>query len=140
MKRRKIILDSGPPVALLNKRDSYHEWAVAQFAQISPPLLTCEAVLSEACFLLRHLERGPDSVLQLVERGAVAIAFEAAPEVRSIRALLLQYRNIPMSFADACLVRMAEKLGDSAIHTLDRDFRIYRKHRRKTIATVMPGP
>jgi len=51
--RRRVVVDTGPLVAFLDKRDRHHDWAVSQWSQIEAPLLTCESVLSEACFLLR---------------------------------------------------------------------------------------
>jgi predicted nucleic acid-binding protein len=73
--KRQVILDTGPLVAFLNGRDRCHEWAMLQWAQIDPPLLTCEAVLSEACFLLRGIEGGQAAVLELLRRGVVHLAF-----------------------------------------------------------------
>jgi predicted nucleic acid-binding protein len=64
--RSRIVLDTGPLVALLNRRDNYHTWARTSFAEAEPPLLTCEAVLSEACFLVRALPKGPQVVLDLL--------------------------------------------------------------------------
>jgi predicted nucleic acid-binding protein len=138
MKLRKVILDTGPLVAFLNKNDRYHEWAIAQFGALIPPLLTCEAVLSESCFLLRHYETGASNVLNLLERGLLAIPFRLEDELSAIKVLLDKYRDIPMSLADGCLVRMAEQIADSVIFTLDSDFKIYRKDRRKVIPTIMP--
>ena len=67
--RKGVVLDTGPLVAFLNRCDQYHGWAKTQWAQIVPPLLTCEAVLAEACFLVQHLEGGPAAVLDLAQRG-----------------------------------------------------------------------
>lgn len=138
MKPGKVILDTGPLVAFLNKKDQYHEWALTQFATMIPPLLTCEAVLSESCFLLRHYENGVSNVLNLLDRELISIPFLMKNEVNSINTLLIKYKNIPMALADACLVRMAEQISDSVIFTLDSDFKIYRKERRKIIPTIMP--
>ena len=104
------ILDTGPLVAFLNQRDRYHEWAKARMAEMRPPLHTCEAVLSEACFLLRNLSGGTDAIMALVERRLVTISFHLESEHARVRRLLRRYgdRPRPMSLADACLVRMAE--------------------------------
>ncbi len=138
MKPRKVLLDTGPLVAFLNKQDLYHEWSIAQLATMSPPLLTCEAGLSESCFLLRHYEHGASNVLNLLKRELLTIPLRLEDEWSTIEALLDKYRNIPMSLADGCLVRMAEQIADSVVFTLDSDFRIYRKDRRKVIPTIMP--
>lgn len=134
----KVLLDTGPLVAFLNRRDRYHRWATAQFAQIESPVYTCEAVLSEACFLLSAYRGGSEAVLELVHRGLVAIPLRLEDEVISIKKLLTRYADVGISLADACLIRLAELYEDSVLLTLDSDFRIYRKHGRRVIATIMP--
>lgn len=133
-----VITDTGPLVALLNRKERHHAWAREQFSVIRPPALTCEAVLSEACFLLRGVDRGPECLLRLVERGVVATPFTLATELSAVIRLLKRYSSLPMSLADGCLVRMAEQFSNSEILTLDDDFRIYRKHGRQVIPTLMP--
>ncbi len=135
----RIVLDTGPLVALLNRRDNYHAWARMCFAEAKPPLLTCEAVLSEACFLLRSLPKGSQIVLDLLQRGVVAIPFRLEEEAKRIAKLLARYASVPMSLADACLVRMAEQHAQSVVMTLEGDFRIYRKHGRQVVPTIMPA-
>ena len=61
--KENVLLDTGPLVAFLNRRDKFHNWALAQWDQIKPPMLTCEAVISEACFLLAQTGTGIDSVM-----------------------------------------------------------------------------
>ena len=135
----RILLDTGPLVALLNRRDNYHAWSRICFAEAAAPLLTCEAVLSEACFLLRALPKGPQTVLDLLRRGVVAIPFRLEEEATRIAKLLERYASVPMSLADACLVRMAEQHAQSVVMTLDGDFRVYRRHGRQVIPTIMPA-
>lgn len=132
------ILDTGPWVAFLNRRDVHHGWARTQMAQLRPPLLTCEAVLSEACFLLRAVPSGPDAALELVARGIVEVSYRVAGEVARLRQLMVRYEDQPMSLADACLVRMAELSPASAVLTTDRHFRVYRKRGRLAIPLIAP--
>lgn len=134
-----VLLDTGPLVALLNARDRYHGWSTQVFGGIERPVLSCEAVLSEACFLLRRLKGGREAVLKLVERGLVRIPFRLETECGSVRRLLARYASVPMSLADACLVRMSEQYPESVVLTLDRDFRIYRRQGRNVVPTVMPA-
>lgn len=136
--RSSVLLDTGPLVALLNARDVHHGWVKDRLAALAPPLLTCEAVLSEACFLLRGLDDGPERVLELVHRGAVSVPFRLEDELPAVRRLLVRYADVPMSLADGCLVRMAERHADSVVMTLDSDFRIYRRHGRQVVPTLMP--
>lgn len=138
MNKKKVILDTGPLIAFLNKSDRYHEWAVMQFARLRPPFYTCEAVLSESCFLLRNYKKGSISIFQLLERELLKIPFNLQDEISAISILLNKYQNVPMSLADGCLVRMTEQITNSCICTLDSDFKIYRKDKRKVIPTLMP--
>ena len=133
-----VLLDTGPLVAFLNRRDRHHEWALAQWANAKPRFLTCEAVLAEACFLLRRLSGGSQAVMQLLARGIVTAPFRLEEEPSAVAKLLFRYASVPMSLADACLVRMAERYPSGIVMTLDRDFRIYRKHGRQVIPVKMP--
>ena len=137
--KRHVLLDTGPLVAFLDRRDEHHEWAVSQWSDIQPPLLTCESVISEACFLLRSLAGGGEGVLELMLRGVVAIEFRLGDDLKPVAKLLSKYANVPMSVADASLVRMAERLPESPVLTVDTDFRLYRKHGRQVIPTILPG-
>lgn len=134
-----VIIDTGPLVALLNRRERLHDWAKEVLDTIEPPIFTCEAVLSEACFLLRDIDGGPDAVLNLVGRGIVRADFRVGTEIDALRLLMKRFSNVPMSLADACLVRMTELDPRSVVLTLDSDFRIYRRNRRQIIPTISPG-
>jgi predicted nucleic acid-binding protein len=125
-------------VALLNQKDRFHRWATEHWADIQAPLLTCEPVLAEACFLLRHTGNGPAAVLELVSRGVVRVPFRIELDVEPIQRLLRRYANVPMSLADACLVRLAEHDSRARVFTLDDDFHIYRIHGRRVIPTLSP--
>jgi uncharacterized protein len=132
------LLDTGPLVAQLDRRDRYHEWTLEQMAKLASPLLTCEAVLTEACWLLRHHHAAQRAVLEMVAAGVLTTPFRLSDESAEIGALLERYANVPMSLADACLVRMSELHGAGVVFTLDGDFRIYRRHRRQKIPLVIP--
>jgi predicted nucleic acid-binding protein len=136
--RRGVVLDTGPLVAFLNKRDRFHEWTASQWNEISPPMLTCEAVISEACFLLAGTRTGSDPVMQMMRRNILMIAFHLDEHIDPVKRLLLKYRSVPISLADACLVRMSELHADSCVFTLDSDFKLYRKNGRRVIPTLMP--
>lgn len=133
---RRLIVDTGPIVALLNANDARHEWTRDILDRVEPPLLTCEAVISEACFLVRRIRGGQDAVLDLVARGVLSVCFSLTTEIVAVRKLVTRYSNVPMSLADACLVRMSELDDKAAILTLDSDFGIYRRNRRQAIPTI----
>lgn len=135
----EILLDTGPLVASINKRDHFHDWVCGHLAQLPPPLLTCEAVVAEACFLLRNSDGGSLAVIEMVRRGIIETPFRASDHADSILRLMKKYADVPMSLADACLVRMSELYSDCSLLTLDSDFRRYRRHGRQVIPVLMPS-
>ena len=134
----RIILDTGPIVAFLNKRDRYFSWANEVFKLLKPPVYTCDSVISEACFLLRNMEGGSIAVVELLERNLIVVDFDLASEIQAVKKLMSKYANVPMSLADACLIRMTEIEKGSQIITLDRDFNVYRRFDRQQVPVLMP--
>lgn len=135
----RVVIDTGPIVALLNRRDRHHAWTRDVLDTVEPPVFTCEAVVSEACFLLGRLADGQDAVLELLANGVVKVDFRMLAEVDALQGLMRKFANVPMSLADACLVRMTELDAQSVVVTLDGDFRVYRRNRRQVIPTILPG-
>jgi uncharacterized protein len=133
-----IILDTGPLVAYFKVDDHFHAWSREKLGSLRPPLHTCDAVISEACFLLRKTESGVDRLMEFLDRGVAVLDFPLQAELPAIRKLLHRYRDVPMSLADACLVRMSEMFDKPMILTVDKDFRVYRRHGRQGIPVVMP--
>ena|SRR5215510_5838962 len=133
---RNVLADAGFVVALLSSRDNHHEWAVTQASEFPPPWSTCEAVLSEAFHLLG--DRGVASLGALLRRRALLVTFELAENVEPVVKLIEKYGDLPMSLADACLVRMTETLADPVVLTTDEDFRVYRRHSRQVVPCVTP--
>lgn len=68
----------------------------------------------------------------------MAPALDLASELVPILTLLAKYASVPMSLADACLVRLTETRAEPLLLTTDDDFRIYRRHSRQIVPTVMP--
>ncbi len=132
------LADTGPLIALLEEAEQDHVWAAETVRGAPLPLLTCDAVLTEACFLLKRLHRDPNDLLVMAQRGLFRVDFDFNREHAAIRELLAIYADLPMSFADACLVRMSELRAGAEIWTLDRDFQIYRQHRRAPIPLISP--
>ncbi|PYY06942.1 MAG: pilus assembly protein [Acidobacteria bacterium] len=133
---RNVLVDAGFVVALLSSRDAHHQWAMTQAPALPPPWSTCEAVLSEAFHLLGA--RGTHSLGMLLRRRALFVAFEIRENLEPVLRLIEKYRDVPMSLADACLVRLSETLADPVILTTEKDFRIYRRHSRQTVPCVTP--
>lgn len=133
-----VIVDAGPLVALLVESDSHHKWAVAQMARLPAPFLTCDAVLSEAFFLTSRVPHGPERLFDVLESGLLVSDFPILREQTALRRLIQKYRDLPMSLADVCLVRMSELHPRASVFTVDSDFLIYRKNGRQTIPVIMP--
>lgn len=138
MPEQRVIVDAGPLVAFLNERETHHAWVVEQFQSLVPPLFTCEPVLTEAFYLVSRLRDGARRFFQLLGTGVVSVEFDVMAERALLAKLVNKYADLPMSLADACLVRMAERNHDASVFTLDRHFRIYRKHGRRVIPTIIP--
>jgi uncharacterized protein len=138
VKERVVLLDTGPLVSFLADGLVHHAWAVEQWKQLRPPMLTCEPVLTEATFLLKREGCDTDVLFALLERGIIRIGLAVEDQQADLRALMRRYRNRPMSLADACLVRLSEIHGAAEVLTLDGDFRIYRRHGNKVIPVRMP--
>ena len=135
---RWAIADTGPLVAFLDRRERHHAWAVEQMPKLKAPLLVCEPVLTKAMFLLSGFPSAREKLMHWLEQGALEIGFHLADHRQAVAALLAKYQDVPMSLADACLVRMAEIHDRHLVFTVDSDFRIYRKHGRSPIATLTP--
>ncbi|MDQ3011009.1 MAG: PIN domain-containing protein [Acidobacteriota bacterium] len=136
--RRRVILDASALAALLRHRGEHHQWATAELRKMAAPLLTCDAVLSETHFLVRDSPRALQSIMKMSLDGAFTVAFNFEDEKLAISKLLEKYADVPMSFADACLVRMSELYPDSTVFTLDGDFKIYRRNGRQPIPFIFP--
>lgn len=132
-----VLVDAGFLVALLNKRDKHNRWAAQQAALHMPPWHTCEAVLSEAFHLIGP--HGRPKLAELLTLDALRISFAFSQHREPALALMQKYARVPMSFADACLVRMSEVLPNPLVLTVDSDFGIYRRHGRQTIPCALPS-
>jgi predicted nucleic acid-binding protein len=133
---QSVIVDASFVIALLRPRDRHHSWAVDRSHEYGRPWHTCEAVISEIFFLLGPLAR--PTLSQMLSRERLVISFELSRDLDSVLSLLEKYADVPMSIADACLVRMSEILPRPVVLTTDSDFRVYRRHGRKTIPYVLP--
>jgi predicted nucleic acid-binding protein len=134
------ILDTGPLVGALDRDDQWHAWAAAQFAGIRQPALTCDAVISESCFLLRDVPGAREKIFALVERGVLRVVPVLPDESPAIRTLLARYGE-RMDYADACLVRLSELHRKHIVVTTDAgDFRIYRRFGRQAVPLRLPAP
>jgi predicted nucleic acid-binding protein len=134
----RAIVDTGPLVAAINANDRSHDWTVEKAQGLAGPLVTCEAVISEACFLLAGVANGTGQLWSMVKAGGVLIDFSLPDEIEGVSKLMSKYADLPMSLADACLVRMSELFAEHVVLTIDSDFKIYRRYRNRSVPVVMP--
>jgi uncharacterized protein len=134
----RAIVDTGPLVAFFDRSERHHDWVAAHVEALEAPLLVCEPVLTEAAYLLSRFPNAQDTLLELFQNGALAMAFRIEDHVEELRKLLRKYRDTPMSLADACVVRMAELHEGHTVLTLDSDFTVYRKHGRTPLTLAYP--
>jgi predicted nucleic acid-binding protein len=137
-----VLLDTGAIVASLDRSERYHHACIAAIAQTNLPLVTCEAVIAESCYLLQRLPGAPEAVLANVEAGMFQVPFTLSHSVKEVRELLRKYRDTTIDFADACLIQLATELRIADILTLDRDFNYYRWGRNTAfqLLIALDGP
>src|SRR6266853_849377 len=133
------IVDTGPLVAFFDRAERHHRWVAGRVEELEAPLLVCEPVLAEAMYLLARHTKGQDALFELLQNGALRVAFRIEEHVDALRKLLQKYRDTPMSLADACVVRMAEIHERHSVLTLDSGFTVYRKHGRVPLTLIQPA-
>jgi predicted nucleic acid-binding protein len=131
-----VLVDASFLVALLNRQDVHRKWAAAAAQRLPPPWITCQAVLTEAFYLLGNA--GASALCDLLRHRTIACRLDLDDQVDIVIGLMEKYADVPMSFADACLVRMTEALPSPILLTTDSDFRVYRRHSRQTIPCETP--
>ena len=133
------IIDAGPLIALLNPRDHYHSWAEEQFLHTNAALLSCEAAIAEAAHhLSRSRHKGLKLLIEFANTAPIHIPFSYTQNRREVLELVDRYSDVPMSFADASLVRLSELYPDAPVLTLDSDFLIYRRNKNEPLPVVIP--
>lgn len=131
----KAIADTGFLVAFGNAADQHHRWALEIAARVTAPLLTCEAVLTEAVWLLRSVS----TVAGMLQSGLVTVAFSLTQNLVHIDELAARYADLGPDLCDLCVVRMSEHFPKHQVITTDRrDFSIYRRNKRDAIPVIYP--
>jgi uncharacterized protein len=131
-----VIVDAGFLAALIERREQHHDWAIAVARQHPRPWQICESILSEAFFLLDC--QGAAALMTLLKRDQLLVSFRLSQHKQAVVTLMETYADLPMSLADACLVRMTEVLPDPVVLTTDSDFRVYRRNGRQAVPCVLP--
>lgn len=134
---KPVLLDSGVIVALLDRSEKFHQACAAAVRSLEKPLITCEPVIAECCYLLRNLPGAPESVVENVAAGIFQIPFQLSSEANSVKQILHKYRDRKIDLADACLIRLADEFDTADILTLDKDFLIYRWGKNKSFRILL---
>lgn len=133
----KILIDSGPLIALFNSKDKYHAASVKFVKNNHSELITTLASVTETLRLLDFNRNAQADFLNWANAGGITINPITLSDFSRIRALMLKYSDLPMDFADACLVLLSEKLNIGEIATIDRDFNVYRTKGKKSFTILI---
>lgn len=123
---KHVLLDSSVIIALLDRREAMHQRCAEAIGVLDATMVTCEAVIAESSYLLRHVRGAPEAVLENVATGLFQIPMQLKTAVDSVQKIIRKYQDREVDLADACLVHLANALGTGDILTLDRDFEVYR--------------
>jgi predicted nucleic acid-binding protein len=135
---KPALLDTGVIVALLDRSERQHRRCVEAVRSLERPLVTCEPVIAECCFLLRNVPGAQGAVMENVASGAFEIRFRLDRAAAKTKAILERYANVPADLADACLIAMAEELDTGDILSLDSDFEVFRWSRSRPFHLLIP--
>jgi predicted nucleic acid-binding protein len=131
----KNILDAGPLIAALNRRDEYHRWACEILERLGPPFYSCPEAMAEAAAMTGQ----PAAIMEMIQSEEIILAFDLSEQAAGVLSLLKKYAGRDMDLADACIVRMTELMRDCRVVTLDRlDFAVYRRNGRDLIPVIAP--
>ena len=134
---KPVLVDTGFIVALLDRSESFHKACARTVREVEAPLVTCEAVITESCYLLRNLSGAPEAVIENIAAGIFQIPFQLSRDTAAVKQLLRKYKDRKIDLADACLIRLADQFGTADILTLDQDFAIYRWGKNKPFRVLL---
>ena len=134
---KKILIDSGPLIALFDRSDKYHLASVEFIKKNKSELITTIASVTETLHLLDFSRAAQIDFLGWINAGAVSLEPITSDDLLRIKELTIQYSDLPMDFADGCLVFLGEKLNIASIATIDRDFDVYRLKDKKPFTTFI---
>lgn len=137
MTDRRVLLDTGPLVALLNAADGRHQLCLETFAALPVPLFTCWPVLTEAAWILRKRQRPMDRIAEAHAAGMFEILPLKDGSLADIAAVMRCYENIGLQLADAALAHLADREKIRTVFTLDhRDFSILRLRGNRALRLI----
>jgi len=134
---KKILIDSGPLIALFDSSDKYHQKSVDFIKRNKYPLITTIASITETLHLLDFNRNAQIDFLDWIGKGGVEVYDIQNKDFHRLKELTEKYHDLPMDFADSCLVYIAEQLNINTVATIDRDFTVYRIKGRKKFEIVL---
>ena len=134
-----LLVDTGPVIALIVRKDRYHRWACSVLDEISGPMLTNTAVVTESFHLLRKTRRGVAVLIQMIEEGYLKVENPYPASVQFIHQQLTKYQDIGASFADVAILAQYESYAEATIFTIDSDFDVYKTSNGNPLNTIKPG-
>lgn len=137
MKNAQALIDSGPIIALFNRKDRFHTKSLAFLKDYRGSLITTWPVITESMCMLSFSQTVQVNLLEWIERGALSIADLSATDIEYIKKRISRYSDIPMDLADASLMCVAERDGIMNIVSIDSDFSIYRTQKGKFLRNLM---
>jgi predicted nucleic acid-binding protein len=134
---RRVLIDTGPLVAIVSRADQYHQLCVEALQDLPGPLFSCWPVITEAAWLLRKRTGAVRQLLSSISEGFLEILAMQSSDAAELGLLLEKYKNIHPQLADAALVYLAERDAFDTIFTLDRrDFLVYQAGRKRAFQII----
>lgn len=134
----RYLVDAGPLIALINRRDQWHHWSEQVLRVIEEPLWTSEMVLAEVCHNLGQNTPAVRELLAHVQSGHLRLLPVAEANVGRLVQLMVKFER--MDVCDGSLVVLSERFPNAKIITVDvRDFSVYRRFDREPLPLIMPA-
>lgn len=137
MPSERVLADAGPLIALFDADEARHEDCVNAARALRGPLYTVWPAVTEAIHLLGFSRRAQDALLEWVESGGLKPLPLDGSDMPRARALMEKYADARLDFADAALIRVAEREGIRTVFTLDKGFKVVRPAHARAF-TLLP--
>jgi predicted nucleic acid-binding protein len=135
---KPVLLDTGAIVALLDATDHFHQRCADALAELRAPLITCEPVIAESCYLLRNIEGAAEAILGSIASREFLLPIALADMASPVQRMFRKYRDRRIDLADAALIHLANEFQTADILTVDSDFHVYRWGRNNVFRMLVP--
>ena len=135
---KPVLLDTGAIVALLDATDSFHRPCADALAELRAPLITCEPVIAESCYLLHNLDGAAEVILESIASREFLIPITLADMASPVQRIFRKYRDRRIDLADAALIHLANEFQTADILTVDSDFHVYRWGNNNAFRLLVP--